>query len=212
MKTNDVVKLVLPVVAVVVVIESVMVISNLVKKTNPVLDIVPTPAAEVSNGGINPMVTVVPQPAQADLVFEVAQPAMKVGKATTVGLNIVAKRDLQVDTLDLYIKYDPTAFDIASTSIKQGSGLPRPIFAKASTKTGLVVANFLIEAPKGVSVKSGAVFSLLNFTVKPKKVGNFEFEIDTGNVRRESATMIVENGVGKAIPYSSNKLVVSVSK
>ena len=77
----------------------------------------------------------------------------------------------------------------------------------------MIVANIYMSEKSGLKVVAlQDLVKLMGFNVVPKKTGSFEFEVNTGNGRAESATMIVENGTAKVIPFSSSKLEVSVTK
>ena len=109
------------------------------------------------------------------------------------------------------MKYDPTAFEITNLTFDKKLG--KPTFSKISKDKGLLVANLYLSDPKGLSIVANEdVLKLMGFTVTPKKAGSFSFEVNTGNGRGESVTMMVENGTAKVVPFSSNKLDVNVTK
>lgn len=204
MNTKDMVKFLIPLAAVVVIFESVVLIGNLTSNNETKVD----PVIIMPN--VSPVVTVKKESAVVDLVFEVASRTMEQGKSYPVSLNMLAKKDLQIDTFDLYVKYDPTALEISNLTFDKKLG--KPTFAKVSKDKGLVVANVYLTEATGLKVTMAEVMKLMSFSVVPKKAGMTSLEMNTGNVNSESATMLVENGTAKVIPFSSNVLEVSISQ
>ena len=133
MEKNNIIKFLIPLASVVVIIESVVVISNIastkkVKVASSVSEsnlvaVIPEIKPMESSGGV-----------QASMVFEVGNRAMKVGNSYPISLNLTTKQDLQIDSFDLYIKYDPSAFDVNSLSFDKQLG--KPTFSKVSTDKG----------------------------------------------------------------------------
>ena len=197
-------KLLIPLAAVVVIIESVVVMSGVSTQNSKKVAVAITPVPVVTQ-------TKTVESAQAGLVFEVDSKTMKVGTKYPVGLVLSTKKNLQIDTFDLYIKYDPSAFEISDLSFDKKVG--KPVFSKISKDKGLVVVNIYMSDVKGLEVISGVdLVKLVGFNAKPLKMGNYSFEVNAGNGGAESATMMVENGTAKVIPFSSSKLDVAVSK
>jgi hypothetical protein len=199
---NNVFKILVPIIAVVVIFESVMVITNLSKNKSvivnqPIENIVPTQSVTEQK---NPI----------DLVFATKNKEMKIGENYTIELNMLSNINTSFDALDLYIKYDKTAFDVSGLTF--GSGLPTPTFSKISDQKSLIVTNFLIAEQGGLKIVSNNVFPVMKFTVKPKKVGNFDFDISSGDINKQSITMFVQNGTSEQLPFSVNKLNVNVTK
>ncbi|MCL4384673.1 hypothetical protein M1116_04415 [Patescibacteria group bacterium] len=210
MQKSTVIKIAIPVVAALVIIESVVVLNNLTAKTK--VPVQSPEEVEVASGAKNPVVTPkVTEAPQADMVFEVQNKSMKQGQGYPVSLNMTTRKNYQIDSFDVYVKYDPTAFEVSNLTFDPKLG--KPTFSKVSSNTGLLVANIYLSSPKGLAVNANQdVLKLMGFTVTPKKTGVFNFEVNTGNGRGESATMMVENGTAKVIPFSSNPLEVNVSK
>jgi hypothetical protein len=203
---KEVLKYLVPVVAVLVVLESVVLISKLSSKTQPV-----SPEATIQeSGGVVEETAEEKGPAVMDMVFGTETKELKVGEAKPIELNLISKGDYKLDALSLFVKYDPEAFDVANINYDQR--LPSPILMKASTKAKLVVANFMVSEPGGFEIKNGETVKVLSFEVTPKKEGSFNFELSTSKDSKESATMFVETATSKDLPYSSSKLTISVSK
>lgn len=202
MKENNVMKILIPIVAVLIIWESVMLVSSLKKeKVVQVSDQVATESAVVKEAV---------KPVAFDIIFGTEKKEMKVGSVYPVEVTVVGKDNYNLDSIALYVKYDPLAFELSS--LVGGEKLPKPTFSKISVTNGIAVVNYLISEPTGFAVKKDDVVSVLKFNVKPKKVGNFDFEITTGNESKTSVTMFVENATSEVLPFSSNKLNVNVLK
>lgn len=200
-KDNKVVQFLVPIMAVVVLAESIMLISNLTnnKTANvPVVPtVVPTAVTEASSSAVY-------------TVTVAGNKAMKLNQSGTVEVSAVGNADESLDAVNVYLKYDPTAFDVSNLTFDKKLGMPA--FSKVSQTTSLVVANFLISAPAGLKVGSGQALSLMKFDVKPIKTGDFNFEVNTGSDGSEAKTMFVENSTSKILPFTANKLTVNVSR
>jgi hypothetical protein len=203
MNQNNILKYLVPVVAVVVLLESLLLINNLRNKSVNNNLTVKTGQSQLQ--GIDPTTAV--RPVSFDLAV-LGSPSMKLKTASTVEVQATALELKSLDSVNVYLKYDPAAFEV--TKMVFDKRLPSPTFSKASTTKGVVVVNFLISDPKGVQVKQGDILSLVKFEAMPKKTGNFDFEISTGNEAKESATMFVENATSEILPFTSNKLTVNV--
>jgi len=201
---SNLVKILIPVVAVIVLAESLMLISNLSKKdTNVVIDKSKTTTTPA-------VVTIVDNKSAVYEVSVTTATEMKLNKSEAVEVTAVGNSDRSLDSVNVYLKYDPTAFEI--TNLTFDKKLPTPAFSKVSQTTGLVVVNFLISAPAGLKISSGEALSLMRFSAKPVKTGVFAFEVSTGSQGKESTTMFVENATSKVLPFLSSKLTVNVSR
>lgn len=193
-------KILVPVAAVLVIAESVILFSGLAKKNQ----VVTPPGGD----GANVPSEVVSNP-DFSLVFG-GESQLQVGKPSMMEVNMLANRERSLDSLNLYVKYDPRSFDINNLTFDPK--LPSPTFSKVSTIKGMIVVNFLISDTQGMKLAEGDVLNLVSFEATPKAAGNFSFEVSTGNGTNESATMFVENATAKALPYSGSKLTVEVIK
>lgn len=210
-KQNNILKYLIPVIAVIVVIESIVLVSNLSQRSAG--NTINTNNKVTQGTGVenNNKVSATPSgPSIYDLVFATTTQEMKTGKSYKVELSALSKDKHALDSIFIYIKFDPKLVDINGLTADQK--LPKPAFMKVSQEKGIAVVNYLISEPGGLVVNGNQNMPLVAFTVKPKVVGKFDLEISTGNDSKESATMFVENGSGKALPYSSNKLTVNVTK
>jgi hypothetical protein len=202
MNKDNILKYIVPVVAVVVLVESVVLISRLKDKVNtPKIDD-KEPQTETT------------QPVTESAVYKVTisgdKAAMKVGDSQDVRVSLSGQEDRALDSVNVYVKYDPNAVEV--TGMTFDKRLPMPAFSKVSTLRGLLVANFLISDPKGLTLAKGEDLMLMGFKMKALKPGAQSFEISTGKEMKESATMIVENETSKPLSFSSNKLTVNVTE
>jgi len=200
---KEIFKIIAPVVAVIVLAESVVLILSLNRQR---LKTVISNQSQETTPVISPAVS---QPVY-NLTVSSAVNALQLNKAGVVEVKAVGNEDKRLDSISVYLKYDPEAFEISNLTFDKR--LPVPAFSKVSESKGMVVATFLITEAKGLSVKQGEELTLMKFSAKPVKTGNFDFEISTGNGANESVTMFVENATSKVIPFSSDKLTVSVSR
>ena len=134
---------------------------------------------------------------------------MKVGKSYEVVLNLVAKKDFNLDGLEAYINYDSQLLTVSK--LAQGTALPKA--DKLENMSGMVKSIFFIETPKeGYAVKTGEIVKVLSFEVTPKAVGVSTLELGTGNEGKQFVTMVVENTTSKQLPFSGNKLEINATK
>lgn len=195
-------KIVVPIIAVIVLIESVLLISGIQKKKTQ---------NEVSES--SPTTQVITEGAESavyDINISADKSELNKGESGKMNVTLKGSTARSLDSVNIYVKYDPTAFDVPELMFDKK--LPKPVFSKVSTSRGLLVANFLISDAEGLKLDANEELSLMEFNFSPKKSGEFNFEISTGNEMKESATMIVENTTSKVLPFSSNKLTVKVSE
>jgi len=197
MNQNKFIKYIVPVVAVLVLFESVVLISNLAKnKTDP--------------GRMEPVTEEEVMEAAFDLAVKTETDEMVIGNESVVEVEAMTVTERSLDSVNVYVKYNPAAFDI--TGMTFGERMPEPTFAKASDVKGMVVVNFLISQQEGLRVEAGENLALVKFTVVPKMTGKYEFEISSGEEQKESVTMFVENATSEILPFTSSKLTVNVGR
>jgi hypothetical protein len=206
MKEKKFMGIIIPVVAILVILESVVLVNSLEQKGRQQVKI---------DNSINVVDKVVEndkveEPATLELIFGTPNKTLSVGKKYPIELNLISKTTQSLDTAEIYIKYDPTAFVVSRLTFE--SKLTKPTFSKISEKQSVIVVNYLISEKNGVKLSASEILPLIKFDVVPKKTGDFEFEISTGNENKESVTMFIENATGKNLTYSSNKLDVQVLK
>lgn len=202
MNKNSIIKYLVPVVAVIVVAESVILISRINNK--------PGTEGQVVNKDNRQSETVKKESDVYTIKIESQTLNLKKGATGVVKVGMVGNVNKAVDSINLYVKYDPSKVEAMDMTFDKK--LPTPVFSKVSTLRGLLVANFLISDADGLSILSGEELNLMTFKVKALKPGKVDFEISTGKEMKESATMIVENGTSKSVGFSSNKLTINVTE
>jgi len=202
MNKSNILKILVPIVAIVIVVESLVLINNLNKKKQEVVVKETPKSGLVNNKSVNEKAVV------SVLVNGVG--AMKLNETSTIEVKASALQTKSVDSINVYLKYNPAAFELSNLTFDKR--LPTPTFSKISINKGLVVVNFLVSDPSGLKMMASEDITLMKFDAKPKSVGKFEFEINTGNELKESATMFVENATSAILPFSSNKLTVDVGR
>lgn len=187
----------IPVIAVIVIFESVVLVSNLEKGTTM------TVVNEVT-----PTVTVTEEKkiAAFDVSFLTDETQMKVGKKYKVSVNLVPKNDYSLNALDLYVKFDPALVTISN--LVSSNDLATPDLIKVSDKKDVIAVNYLFADKEGVVFVKDKGMILLTFTVTPKSTGNSSFEISTGDNDGDSVTMFVDKNTSKDLFFTSNKLEI----
>lgn len=187
---------ILPLLAILVVAESLILMS---KTKGGLKDIITDQQSTVKNTTKN---------TEFDIELSTEKSVVQTGDKFVVTTSLRAIDSRKLDALSLYIKYDPTAFDLDKLSYDEK--LPKPVFMKVSESKKLVVANYMISEAEGLGIEKDGDLELLSFEAVAKKSGEFVFEISTGDETKESATMFVESATAREIPFVSNKLTVNV--
>ena len=196
---NKIIQILVPAVAVIVIFESIILVTNLEKNAN---------TAVVSE--VTPTVTEAKKINSFDLIFSTESKEMKIGKKYEVSVKLTAKENYNLDALDLYVKYDPNIVTVSTlTSLKS---LGTPNLLKVSDKKDVVAVNYLFADKEGMVFTKDKEEILLTFTVTPKTAGSSAFEISTGDSDGDSVTMFVDKSTSKSLNFSSNKLEVQIIK
>jgi len=210
-KGKNIFSYLIPVVAVVIIVESVMVVSGLVKK-NQGVDIDPSLyMTENDETGIEDKVIEDMGDAKANFVFSVDSKEMMVGKSYVVQLDLLPKEKFSVDAVDVYVSYDSEAFDVSG--LIEGEDMPKAASMRVSDKRNLVLANFWFTDVEGYAFEEGKPVSLLSFKVTPKKTGNYDFNISKGGQEELGITRIVvgQEDMVSSLAFSSDKLTVIIN-
>lgn len=185
-------KYLIPVLAIVVVLESVVVVSRLTKKTG----VAPIVETETDN---NQLV----EPVEADINFTLMadKTEIGVGQKSTVKLAVVSKEEMKLDAIDLLLKYDPT---IVKVSALTEVGKLTATSKRVSEKTGNIVANFWSMDEKGYQLVSGEELGLISFTVEPLVAQDIEVSIvETAEM---GSTKLVSTDEGKVVVHQYGHL------
>ena len=205
MKENKLIKILIPVIAVLVVFESVMLVSNLEKDTK---------SNNLNEGDLNNKEVVENNKAEepvADFIWESESLEMKVGKSYNVTLNLLGKKDLVLDSIETYINFDPKLVTVSKLVTNKDTG--EDLKPKIDSKTGLITSILWNEEQgTGYKTKKGEPVKVLSFVVTPKVEGKIDFNLSTSMTDNKFATIIVETNTSKSLAYSSNKLEINVTK
>jgi hypothetical protein len=201
---EDYLKYLLPLVAVAVIIESVVLITGMEDRK---VEKMPIEERSVVESGMvkegvpegEPMVS---------LSFATESRMVEVGKDYKVEVNLTALKPVALDSLELYMTYDPEAFEISGLTTE--NDLPTPAFAKISDKQDLVVVNYMVMEEGGFVMDRAQVSPLMAFNIRPLKTGSFDLGFATGQDGETSVTMFVGNESGQALPFSVNDLNIKV--
>ena len=202
---NKIIKILIPVVAVAIVLESILLVSGLTKKTdttdnikqNQVNKVIqPTGVVKQNNNSV------------VDLSLKSDVNQMKVGKKYQVTLTFTPKKEIALNALELYVKFNKEMLTISD--LVYDKNVPKPDFTKISDKQSVIVSTFLFQANEGVVFAKDKAINILTFNVTPKKSGVSSLEMGTGDSEGYSVTMFVDTATGKVLPYSSNKLEIKL--
>lgn len=197
MDKNKLLTYLVPVLAVIVLAESVMLISRFQNKITDVEPIKTEKKSQIVDEKIY------------KLAISSDKDSYQIGDQGKITVKMNGNTSKKIDAIDLYLKFDTSAFSVSN--INSDSRLPKPAFSKVSTLKNMLVSNFLITEPEGLNLLAGEELNVVSFNFKVNKAGSFDFEISTGDEMKESATMIVENSTAKPLSFSSNKLSIKVT-
>lgn len=203
MNKDNLIKILIPIIALVVVIESVFLVSGLNKNTTNEMIVAEVTEVPVEEKEVDPV---------ADFVFATDSKEMKVGKPYEISLNLSANQDFAVDAVETYVKYDSTK--VAISKLTGGSDLPEATILKDDQKNGLISATFLIpiEEKSGYKVSGDEIKEVISFVVTPKVEGIFDLELVVDSGESKLVTVLPETGTSKELSFTSNKLEVNVTK
>lgn len=204
MKKEDYIKFLLPLVAVVVIVESVVLLMKVEERK----------ALAPADKGSAEVTGIQEEPLMA-LSFATETRKMEVGEKYLVEVNatgltpaVAGQAAVVLDSAELYVIYDPKAVSISGLSFSDK--LPKPIFSKVSEKKELVAVTYLVMEEGGFELGEGETVSFLKFEVEPLVAGDYVLGFATGNAGEESVTMFVESKTGRVLPFSVNSLNVEV--
>lgn len=200
-KNNNIFRIFIPVIAVIIIFESVMLVSGLEKSSLTTKE--PVGSTDVTKDEVEVNNAF-------DLTFLTDASEMNVGKNYQVELQALVKEKSVLDAVEIAIKYDSENVEV--TGLVFDEKLPKPFISQVMEEEGMVVVKYLIETKQGMTFNIDDVVSLVSFNIKAKVAGSFGFEVATGNEDKKFATMFTETTSVKALPFSSNKLEINVIK
>lgn len=203
MKENKIIKILIPIVALIVVFESVMLVSNLDKNTAPIEEVrVEKQTTEKK---------IVEEPV-ADFIWETDSLEMEVGKTYNIALNLLSKQDLSLDSVETHIYFDPKLVSVSKLETNKKIG-------EVLKPTGIdnikgFVRAILWKNPDEAAFdsKKGETVEVLSFMVTPKIEGKLQFNLSTSMTDDKLASIIVDSNTAKPLAYFSNKLEINVIK
>jgi len=204
MKDNKLIKFLIPLVAAVVVFESIVLVNNLEKSNNT------SKTEDTKNEQKTEEVIVKEEPVINFSFNSTASAAMKIGKTYKVTLDLSSMKDKSVDGLETYVKYDPEFLKV--TNLVSNSKLAKPEVSKINSELGIISNIILIENKEGLSLMAGEKMNLLTFSVTPIEEGIVRLELGSGESNKNYATLVVETGTAKSLGWTGEKLDINVTK
>lgn len=191
MNKTNILRILIPLVAVLVIVESIYLVTSLVNKNSKVVVVTENPISDkMMNIGL----------------VSQAQNYVK-GESFEVKVVMEAEKEVLVDAINLYVQYDPAKVTVSElTSLE---AMPQPTFVKISDKKDMIVLNYYIEND-GYAFLAKNPVEVASFMVTPKVEGEIKMDLSTGVEDKDSVTMIVENGTSKVVPFSANNLRIEV--
>jgi hypothetical protein len=205
MNNNKLIKFLIPLVAIVVVFESIVLVNNLEKPTevnqsSKVEEKKPTEEVVIENPVIN-----------FDFKVSSKTPTeMKLGKTYKIDLVLNSVENKAIDGLETYIKYDPEIFKI--TNLVSNSKLVKPEISKIDNEAGMLSNILLIEEKEGLVLESDKKVNVLSFNITPLEEGDYSLELSNNSVDKKYDTLIVETGTSKSLGWTGGKLDINVTK
>ena len=205
MNDNKLIKFLIPLVAAVVVFESIVLVNNL-EKSNKVNQSTKTEEqTQVEEKVIeNPIIGF------SLKVNSTSSAQMKVGKTYKVSLVLNPTETKAVDGIETYIKYDPETFKIAN--LVSNPELVKPEISKIDSDLGMLSSILLVEDKEGLLLTSGKEIVLLSFNVTPLEEGEYSLELSRDSVDKKYDTLVVETSTAKSLGWTGGKLDVNVIK
>lgn len=196
---NRIIKILIPIIAIVIIFESIMLVTSLNKNKVKVDKIEPIKEVLDKKEFVSPIIK---------LTLKSDVNKMKVGDTYKVFLSFSSKEDIVLDAFETYVKYDKQLLTISDLAYNKD--IPTPTFTKISDKKDVIVSNFLSTKQEGMTFPKDEEINILTFSVTPKKKGNTSLEISTGDKEGHSITMFVDSTNNKALPISKNKLEIKL--
>lgn len=206
MNNNKLIKFLIPLVAAVVVFESIVLVNNLEKSNRTDQNI------KTEEEQTKVKETVVEDPViNFNLrVNSTSSAQMKVGKSYKVDLVLNPIETKAVDGIETYIKYDPETFKI--TNLVSNPELVKPEISKIDSNLGMLSNILLIEDKDGLLLASNKEIVLYSFNVTPLEVGEYSLNLSSDSVDKKYDTLVVETSTAKSLGWTGGKLDIKVTK
>jgi len=203
MNDNKLIKFLIPLIAAVVVFESIVLVNNLEKSNNKV-------DTENTNQQLVQEVKEVEE-SVINFSFNSTKSAeMKIGKTYKVNLILTSDEDKVVDGMETYIKYDPKTFKVSG--LVANKNLVKPDISKIDDQLGMISNVVLIDDKNGLNLDAGKELNILSFNIIPLIEGKFNVELSNGESNKVYDTLLVETGTAKSLGWTGGKLEINVIK
>lgn len=207
MKENKLIKFLIPVVALIVVFESIILVSNLDKSTTKNIDMV----EKVSDDKQTLQQKEKEEPV-ADFIWETENLEMKIGKSYKVVLNLLTKTDLELDSVETHIYFDSKKVTVSKLETNKKIGEALKPSGVNNERGFITVISWKDDEGPGYEAKANETVEVLSFMVTPKIEGVLDFDLSTSKTDNKLATILLESNTVKSLPYLSNKLEINVIK
>lgn len=202
MNDNKLIKFLIPLIAAVVVFESIVLVNNLEKSNN-----------KINTENTNQLVEEVKEVEEPVINFSfnsTKSAEMKIGKTYKVSLALTSDEDKIVDGIETYIKYDSKVFKISG--LVANKNLVKPNVNKIDDKLGMISNVMLIDDKNGLNLDAGKELNILTFNIVPLTEGKFNIELSNGESNKIYDTLLVETGTAKSLGWTGGKLEINVIK
>ena len=204
MKDNKLIKFLIPLVAAVVVFESIVLVNNLEKSNNSVI------TDDIKNEQVTEEIVEKEEPVVSFSFDPATLTEMKVGKTYKVNLVLKSEDDRVIDAIETHIKYDPISFKISG--LIPNKKLVSPTISKINSELGIVSNIYLIEDKAGLVLTGEKELNILSFSVTPQSEGVFTLDLNTGEQNKTYETLVMETGTAKSLGWTGGKLEINVTK
>lgn len=203
MNDNKLIKFLIPLIAAVVVFESIVLVNNLEKSNNKV-------TTENTSQELVEEVKEIEEPVINFSFNSTNSAEMKIGKTYKMNLILTSDEDKVVDGMETYVKYDPETFKV--TGLVANKNLVKPDVSKIDDQLGMISNVMLIDDKNGLSLEAGKELNILTFNIVPLVEGKFNVELGNGGSNKIYDTLVVETGTAKSLGWTGGKLEINVIK
>jgi hypothetical protein len=201
------IRIIIPIVAVLVLVESVVLVNSL---ENQKIKREASNKPDVINvDQVIPEVDQVETNEDVTLKLEAEKLSLNVGQESFVDVMMSTSVSKSFDAVSVYVDVDTQK--VALERVEINNSMPKPIVAKISKKGNVALVNYLISSPSGYRLASGDRVAVARIYFTPIDSGKTSFKI-LGEEVSEAESMLVETGTSKVIPFNSGDLSVSILK
>jgi len=187
----------IPALCVLVIFQTVMLLSNSGRQNTAVVQELPTGNTQVIPNNTSAA-------AQIQLVTQAAT-AVK-GEAVLVEVWLKPVKALTLGGMDLVLKFDPLM--VAINKVETGKMFSLVIPNRQSEKSGRLFITYLDESGQGVTV-SGAV-KLADVTLTAKQAGSLNLAVVSSS--EGATTVLADKSSSNSLPFTAGNLVIDVTE